>query len=293
MKYVLLTLVTCGFYSWYFIYKLAADVNAICEGDGEHTNGLLKLILLSLCTCGIYTYIWYYKLGNRLWKNAQRYGLVFAENGTSVLLWQLFGAVVCGIGPFVAMNIIIKNTNALATQYLSRQSGGQQGYNSQYNNQPPHEAAGQPIEPQPIQPTPQPIELQPVQATPQPIQPIQPIQPAQQPQVPVVSGTQSLGKICGTAGSLSGAEVEVKDGDTIIIGRDPQMSHLIIEDNRVSRKHCGVQYDSGLEKYIIECYSQNGVQLSNNQIIGASQRVMVEPGTSLIFSEGREVLSLM
>jgi hypothetical protein len=273
VKYVLLTLVTCGIYSWYFIYKLAADVNVICEGDGEHTNGLLKLILLSLCTCGIYSYVWYYKLGNRLWTNGQRYGLNFPENGTSVLLWQLFGSALCGIGPFVAMNIIIKNTNALATKYLSGQSGSQQGNNSQYNNQPA---------PQPIQPTPQPIELQPVQ-------PIQPIQP----QAPVVSGTPSLGKICGTAGSLSGAEVEVKDGDTIIIGRDPQVSHLIIEDSSVSRKHCGVQYDSGLGKYIVECYSQNGIQLSNNQIIGASQRVMVEPGTSLIFSEGREVLSLM
>ncbi len=279
MKYVLLTLVTCGFYSWYFIYKLAADVNVICEGDGEHTDGLLKLILLSLCTCGIYSWVWYYKLGNRLWKNAQRYGLIFAENGTSVLLWQLFGSALCGIGPFVAMNIIIKNTNALATQYLSRQSGGQQGYNSQYNNQPPYGAAGQPMAPQPIQPTPQPVQPAP--------------QPAPQPQAPVVSGTQSLGKICGVAGGLSGAEVEVKDGDTIIIGRDPQMSHLIIEDNRVSRKHCGVQYDSGLGKYIVECYSQNGVQLSNNQIVGPSQRVMVEPGTSLLFSDGREVLSLM
>lgn len=117
--YILLSLVTCGIYSWIFLYELAKDVNVLCQGDGEETPGLVKLILLSLVTCGIYAYVWYYKLGNRLCANAPRYGLTFQENGTTILMWQLFGILLCGIGPFVAWNIIIKNTNALAMQYNS------------------------------------------------------------------------------------------------------------------------------------------------------------------------------
>lgn len=62
-------------------------------------------------------YVWYYGLGNRLAENAPRYNLNFQENGTTVLLWVLFGSFLCGIGPFVAMHIIIKNTNALASAY--------------------------------------------------------------------------------------------------------------------------------------------------------------------------------
>ncbi|MBO5159776.1 MAG: DUF4234 domain-containing protein [Lachnospiraceae bacterium] len=116
-KYILLSLVTCGIYSWIFIYHLANDMNTMCEGDGETTPGLVKLILLTLVTCGIYSFIWYYKLGNRLCANAPRYNLTFQENGTTVLMWQLFGALLCGIGPFIAWNIIIKNANALAAQY--------------------------------------------------------------------------------------------------------------------------------------------------------------------------------
>lgn len=117
ITYILFNIITCGLYSLYFYYKLAEDVNIICNGDGQETAGLLKLILLSFVTCGIYNWYWHYALGNRLADNAGRYGLSFSENGTTILLWHLFGALVCGIGPFIAMWIIIKNTNALAMEY--------------------------------------------------------------------------------------------------------------------------------------------------------------------------------
>lgn len=118
--WLLLSLVTCGIYSFYFLYCLARDVNTLCQDDGDYTPGLAEFILLSFVTCGFYAYYWYYKIGNRLQANAPRYGLVFQENGTTVLLWQIFGALLCGLGPIFAMNIIINNTNAMATAYNTR-----------------------------------------------------------------------------------------------------------------------------------------------------------------------------
>ncbi len=115
--FILLSLVTCGIYSYIFIYEIARDVNIACEGDGEETPGLLLLILLSIVTCGIYAYIWYYKLGNRLAKNMQRYGYPAPDNGTTVLLWMTLGSLICGIGPFIGMNIIINGTNTVCTGY--------------------------------------------------------------------------------------------------------------------------------------------------------------------------------
>ena len=67
--YILLTLVTCGIYSWVFIYQLIQDVNIACEGDGEETMNFWLFFLLSLVTCGIFAYVWYYQLGNRLQNN--------------------------------------------------------------------------------------------------------------------------------------------------------------------------------------------------------------------------------
>ena len=89
-------------------------------GDNEETPGLLVFILLSIVTCGFYSYWWYYKIGNRMQANAPRYGLMFQENGTTILLWMIVGLLLCGLGPFVAMYIIIKNSNALAAAYNAR-----------------------------------------------------------------------------------------------------------------------------------------------------------------------------
>ena len=117
VAYILLNFITCGIYGWYFLYALARDVNAVCAGDGKTTPGLAKFILLSFITCGIYSFFWYYSLGNRLAANAPRYGLNFQENGTTVLLWLVLGSMLCGIGPFIAMHIIIKNSNDLCGAY--------------------------------------------------------------------------------------------------------------------------------------------------------------------------------
>ena len=86
-SYIILSIITCGIYGYYFIYKMAHDVNIACDGDGENTSGLVAFILLSMITCGIYAWYWYYKLGNRLANNAGRYGLGIQENGTTVLMW--------------------------------------------------------------------------------------------------------------------------------------------------------------------------------------------------------------
>lgn len=120
LLYIVLTIVTFGIYGFYFIYKLAQDINIMCVDDGEKTGGLIAYILLSYITCGIYSYYWMYKIGNRLYNNAPRYGLRFDENGTTILLWCVVGLLLCGIGPFIAMYFIIRNTNAMATAYNAR-----------------------------------------------------------------------------------------------------------------------------------------------------------------------------
>ena len=116
-SYIILSIITCGIYSYYFLYKLAHDVNIACENDKQTTPGLAAFIILSFVTCGIYACYWYYKLGNRLAANASYYGMNFQENGTTVLMWFIFGMLLCGIGPFIGMHILIKNSNKLCNAY--------------------------------------------------------------------------------------------------------------------------------------------------------------------------------
>ena len=118
--YIIMSIITCGIYGYWFVYSIARDMNTMCEGDGENTGGLAAYIVLSIVTCGIYNLWWQYKIGNRLQRNAPRYGLMFQENGTTILMWDIVGILLCCLGPFIAMHIIIKNTNALAMAYNSR-----------------------------------------------------------------------------------------------------------------------------------------------------------------------------
>ena len=117
LMYIILSVVTCGLYGIWALYTLARDINIACAGDGRHTSGLIMIIILSIITCGFYPFFWYYGVGNRLQINAQKYGTPVAENGTTVLMWMIFGSLLCGIGSFVAIHIIFKNTNVVAIGY--------------------------------------------------------------------------------------------------------------------------------------------------------------------------------
>ena len=123
--YMLLNLVTCGIYSFFFFYDWIKDVNEICDGDGEETPGLLKYLLLSLVTCGIYAFIWQYNLQNRLNSNGSRYGVTIQETGSTVLLWQLLGSWLMGAGWLMAFHIMFQSTNKLARMY--NQNGSASG----------------------------------------------------------------------------------------------------------------------------------------------------------------------
>lgn len=120
LLFVVLSIVTCDIYAFYFIYKLAQDINIMCVDDGKKTGGLVAYILLSYITCGLYSYYWQYEIANRLYNNAPHYGLRFDENGTTILLWCVVGLLLCGIGPFIAMYFIIRNTNEMAVAYNAR-----------------------------------------------------------------------------------------------------------------------------------------------------------------------------
>lgn len=123
-KYIIFSILTLGIYGAYFLYKMAKDVNVACSGDGQKTSGLIPFIIFSVITCGIYSLVWEYKLANRLAENSSRYGLNFQENGTTILLWYLLGSMLCGIGPYIAMNILIKNTNRICAAFNSQNGLG-------------------------------------------------------------------------------------------------------------------------------------------------------------------------
>ena len=86
---IVLTILTCGIYSLFWVFSLAEDVNA-ADGRPNATSGGLVL-LFTILTCGIYGWYWLYTSGDRL--DALRAGRGRAEGhlGILFLLLSIFG----------------------------------------------------------------------------------------------------------------------------------------------------------------------------------------------------------
>lgn len=118
--FILLTIVTLGIYPLFFWHSYVRDVNTLCAGDGRNTRGVFALIVFSILTLGIYGYVWTYGMQNRLRDNASKYNAGVIKGGGSVLLWQIFGVLLFGVGPLVALYIQIDSINRMAYNYVSK-----------------------------------------------------------------------------------------------------------------------------------------------------------------------------
>ena len=61
---VVLSLVTCGIYSIYWLYTIAHDLNDLCESQNQEKGAEPGLVVvLSIVTCGIYLLYYLWKAG--------------------------------------------------------------------------------------------------------------------------------------------------------------------------------------------------------------------------------------
>jgi hypothetical protein len=67
VAYIFLTILTLGIYGLYWIYKIAKDMNTICEGDMRKTSGLFKYLVFNILTRVSTTFT-----GCMRWKTAYR-----------------------------------------------------------------------------------------------------------------------------------------------------------------------------------------------------------------------------
>ena len=88
---IVLSLVTCGIYGIYWLYKLNNDLNYL-TADYEGTSGGM-VILLTLVTCGIYGWYWFYKMGLKVDEVKNQMG---QQSSSSHILFLIL--CICGLG---------------------------------------------------------------------------------------------------------------------------------------------------------------------------------------------------
>jgi TctA family transporter len=102
---IVLSLVTCGIYTMYWLVCLANDVNTVTGRNGR-SGGMV--LVLTLVTCGIYGLVFLYCAGDDLDKHRFQNG---EPTGNLALLYLLLG--VFGLG-LVAYALMQKEINEYA-----------------------------------------------------------------------------------------------------------------------------------------------------------------------------------
>ena len=101
---IVLTLVTCSYYAFYWMYTLTEDVKALSGDQGGTSGGMT--ILFAFLTCGIYTWFWMYKQGEAIEKIKASRGLPAGNSAILYLILCLFGV---GIVSYALMQNEVNN----------------------------------------------------------------------------------------------------------------------------------------------------------------------------------------
>lgn len=89
------------------------------------------------------------------------------------------------------------------------------------------------------------------------------------------------GAIVALSGKESGYRYPMEDGEELIIGKDPSVAHIIVDSGheRISKKHCGVKWNAGMNQYQVIDYSTNGTYINSIRKLSKGLFVTVPKGT--------------
>lgn len=115
----------------------------------------------------------------------------------------------------------------------------------------------------------------------------------EQEQFPAYTPKQPRGVMVGLKGIYAGAEISFVNGEYIKLGRLAD-NHLVFEgQEKVSRNHCKIKWDSNTGKYTIVDYSSNGTFVNGAQdCLPQNLEIEMTPGTVIVLGDENNVFRL-
>ena len=270
-KYMVFGILTLGIYDIWFKWTMIDDLNKACgyvEDTDEARSPIFPIyFLLGVVTFGIYYDFWYYKQGQRLRDCGKKYGLEIDEKGSTYLLWILLGIWIL-VGPFIATYIFVTNCNKICRCYNLKiaEELEEKIDNAIYNS-----------------------------GSSKPAEAIDYFNPRRQVLIADDSLTESVssfGLIRFSKGSMNGAEIELKNGESILVGRDSGICQMILSDRDISHKHCLIRYSSSDACYYVTDYSSLGTYMNGSIRLTKNQQTRCPLGTRLTLGSGSTELQL-
>ena len=89
LQYILLSVVTCSLYHYWFMDSLVKDVNAICKKDGQDTVGVGRMIGFSILTFWRFISICAAEIVDRVYDSADEYDVEIRQDSESFFIWMI------------------------------------------------------------------------------------------------------------------------------------------------------------------------------------------------------------
>ena len=275
-KYIIFSLLTFGIYGIYLEWTMINDMNIACgykeRDDSNKSPHYLMRWLLSIVTISIYTWVWYYKQGNRLKNVGEEYGVKIDEKGSTYVLWRLFGTLLFGVGPAIALYLFICNVNKICHAYNLEMEGGR----SRDMNWDPMPPVDNPVGNNPALPHDDGTDTWPRGGG-------------------ATVHVNATGTLNFISGEYAGAVIEIGAGDEVTLGRNQNMCQLVFSEQDISRVHCVIQYVATSPSeayYYVTDYSSYGTIMNDSIRLRKEARTKCPIGTKLTLGNGTNSFTL-
>lgn len=108
---ILLSIITCGLYKYYWIYKMNEDLNAVSGRKNDTSGGMV--VLFTILTCGVYQWYWIYKAGGKLYAAGQYQNKPIPNSG---MMYVIF-CFMLYVGTYISYSLIQSELNNLNGLY--------------------------------------------------------------------------------------------------------------------------------------------------------------------------------
>lgn len=299
-----ITLVPFGFiYNWVFYNESIKALNTVCgykenesTYDDQKSPGLFLYIIFNLFTLGIYGLYWINKQGKRMTEAGRKFGIVseFRDPERKALVQIVIGYLLMTIGvitvilPIVGLVLYTRanqrffsDLNTLCVAYNKEVVDGIPAS--------PDKLGGSQVNVQVINQQPQLDNKNNDDFT----------------QSPVVNVNKksmplSTGGVTLISGEYAGSTIKMKDGEKIVIGRDPSKCALICSSSKISRVHLTIEYrvvTAGSANagrfYRVTDTSSNGTVSTESGKLPKGQAVTQHSGTVLQLGSPEESIRLL
>lgn len=109
-----------------------------------------------------------------------------------------------------------------------------------------------------------------------------------------VDSTCKLGTIIGVSGQFKDAHIMVKDGETVVFGRDSSQCNLVFDQTSmdVSGVHCRIAYNGLTDTYTVVDRSKNGTFTAGGHRLQPGMPVPLPKGTEIYLASNKNSFRL-